>query len=157
MPKVPRFALAFALVAAALAPLSLAGPGSRAYTVETVEVSEGGFNPGICRMNREYVRFQNVGNGPIRVVRHGVIPGDPPLIDTGVLEPGEYSNEILIPHGGSTVFYDFDRPDHSMTVITPVFVTSWQVICTPDPDFRPPVPPCRSNPYCLRVASVSRD
>jgi hypothetical protein len=147
---------AFVFLAAALAPAALE-TGTRAYTVQTVEVSEAGFNPGICRMNREYVRFRNVGNVPIRVVRPGVVSGDEPLIDTGVLAPGAYSNEILIPHGGSTVFYDFDRPQHSMTVVTPVFVTYWDPICTPDPNYQPPQPPCRSNPHCLRVAAVSFD
>ena len=72
-------------------------------------------------------------------------------------EAGGFSNEILIPHGGSTVFYDFERPNHSMSVITPVFVMSWEPICTPDPDISPPQPPCRQNPYCLRVASVALD
>lgn len=130
---------------------------TRAYTVQTVEVSELGFNPAVCRMNREYVRFRNVGNAPIRVVRPGVVVGDPPLIDTGFLKPGEYSNEILIPHGGNTVFYDFDRPSHSMVVVTPVFVQNWDPICPPDPNYQPPQPPCRSNPYCLRMPLLAAD
>ena len=47
MPKLLKIPLSIALVAACL--LLLAVPErSRAYTVQTVEVSEAGFNPGIA-------------------------------------------------------------------------------------------------------------
>jgi hypothetical protein len=157
---VPRIALT---ALAALTALVLAWPGvflpteTRAYTVQTVEVSELGFNPAVCRMNREYVRFHNAGATPIRVIRPGVVASDPPLIDTGVLQPGEYSTEIIIPHGGTTVFYDFDRPQHSVTVVTPVWVEHWEPSCTPDPNYTPPQPPCRTNPYCLRLPVLAAD
>ena len=156
----PRIALT---AIAALTALVLAWPGlflpaeTRAYTVQTVEVSELGFNPAVCRMNREYVRFHNAGATPIRVIRPGVVASDPPLIDTGVLQPGEYSTEIIIPHGGTTVFYDFDRPQHSVTVVTPVWVEHWEPSCTPDPNYTPPQPPCRTNPYCLRLPVLAAD
>lgn len=156
----PRIALT---ALAALTALVLAWPGvflpaeTRAYTVQTVEVSELGFNPAVCRMNREYVRFHNAGATPIRVIRPGVVASDPPLIDTGVLQPGEYSTEIIIPHGGTTVFYDFDRPQHSVTVVTPVWVEHWEPSCTPDPNYTPPQPPCRTNPYCLRLPVLAVD
>ncbi len=156
----PRIALT---ALAALTALVLAWPGvflpteTRAYTVQTVEVSELGFNPAVCRMNREYVRFHNAGATPIRVIRPGVVASDPPLIDTGVLQPGEYSTEIIIPHGGTTVFYDFDRPQHSVTVVTPVWVEHWEPSCTPDPNYTPPQPPCRTNPYCLRLPVLAAD
>jgi hypothetical protein len=127
------------------------------YTVQTVEVSEAGFNPAVCRMNREYVRFKNVGSTPRRVIRPGVVAADPPLIDTGYIKPGEYSNEILIPHGGTTEFYDADDLAHSMTVVTPVFVEYWDPICTADPNYTPPQPPCRKNPYCVRAPVMARD
>jgi len=157
---VPRIALT---AIAAVTALVLAWPGvflpteTRAYTVQTVEVSELGFNPAVCRMNREYVRFHNAGATPIRVIRPGVVASDPPLIDTGVLQPGEYSTEIIIPHGGTTVFYDFDRPQHSVTVVTPVWVEHWEPSCTPDPNYTPPQPPCRTNPYCLRLPVLAAD
>ena len=156
----PRIALT---ALAALTALVLAWQGvflpteTRAYTVQTVEVSELGFNPAVCRMNREYVRFHNAGATPIRVIRPGVVASDPPLIDTGVLQPGEYSTEIIIPHGGTTVFYDFDRPQHSVTVVTPVWVEHWEPSCTPDPNYTPPQPPCRTNPYCLRLPVLAVD
>ena len=156
----PRIALT---AIAAVTALVLAWPGvflpteTRAYTVQTVEVSELGFNPAVCRMNREYVRFHNAGATPIRVIRPGVVASDPPLIDTGVLQPGEYSTEIIIPHGGTTVFYDFDRPQHSVTVVTPVWVEHWEPSCTPDPNYTPPQPPCRTNPYCLRLPVLAAD
>lgn len=150
-------------VAAAVLLVFVAGPlrgavsPSRAYTVQTIEVSEDGFNPPECRMNREYVRFRNVGATPRRVIRPGVVPADPPLIDTGVLKPGEFSNEILIPYGGTTKFYDAADLAHSVTVVTPVFVESWEPICTPDPNYQPPQPPCRSNPFCVRMPGVAAD
>ena len=152
-----RTVVALVVAAAMLGTAWLAASSSRAYTVQTVEVSELGFNPAVCRMNREFVRFKNVGSVPIRVVRPGVIPGDPPLIDTDYVKPGTYSNEILIPHGGNTVFYDFDRRTHSMTVITPVFVEFWDPICTPDPNYTPPQPPCRTNPHCVRMPVLAFD
>jgi hypothetical protein len=151
------FAL-FVLVGVAFAsPFSLHHASMDQYGVHTVEVSEGGFNPGVCRMNREYVQFKNVGSKPIRVIRPGIVADPTPLIDTGYLEPGETSNKILIPHGGTTPFYDADEMSHSMTVVTPVFVMSWDPICTPDPNFQPPQPPCRGNAFCLRLPGVALD
>lgn len=153
-----RITLASIALVVLVAPLALwVHEDSHAYTVQTVEVSEGGFNPSICRMNREYVRFKNVGSTPRRVIRPGVVAGDPPLIDTGYLKPGEVSNEILIPHGGTTEFYDADNLAHSMTVVTPVFVEYWDPICTPDPNYQPPQPPCRNNPYCVRAPLTAKD
>lgn len=145
-----------ALLGLAAIPL-LAGSSSRAYDVQTVEVSEAGFNPSVCRMNREYVRFKNVGSTPRRVVRPGIIPGDPPLLDTGVIQPGEVSTEFIIPHGGTTVFYDADDATHFVTVVTPVFVEYWEPICAPDPNWTPPQPPCRKNAHCLRLPAVALD
>ncbi len=157
MPKIALLALCSLFVVAAAVAVFRPAPSARGYTVQTVEVSEGGFNPGVCRMNREYVRFKNVGSSPRRVIRPGVVAGDPPLIDTGYLKPGEYSNEIIIPHGGTTEFYDADNLAHSMTVVTPVFVMYWDPICTPDPNYTPPQPPCRGNPYCVRAPVTARD
>ena len=151
------FALIVVLAAATAAPLGVRLGYTDDYNVNTVEVSEGGFNPGVCRMNREYVQFKNVGSKPIRVIRPGIVADPTPLIDTGYLEPGETSNQILIPHGGTTPFYDADNTAHSITVVTPVFVMHWDVICTPDPNFQPPQPPCRANPHCLRLPLVALD
>lgn len=149
--------ISLAAVVAVLAPLLLPNTTARGYTVQTVEVSEGGFNPTVCRMNREYVRFKNVGSTPRRVIRPGVVAGDPPLIDTGYIKPGAYSSEIIIPHGGTTEFFDADNLAHSMTVVTPVFVEYWDPICTPDPNYSPPQPPCRANPYCVRTPILAKD
>lgn len=160
LPPVSRTAqvtTAIALIAILAAGLFAVRTPARGYTVQTVEVSEAGFNPGVCRMNREYVRFKNVGSRPLRVIRPGVVTGDPPLLDTGYIKPGEYSNEIIIPHGGTTEFFDADNLSHSMTVVTPVYVQYWEPICTPDSNYSPPQPPCRSNPYCLRLPVAARD
>src|SRR3990172_6517251 len=108
--------------------LALLGSGlaphdsTRAYEVQTIEVSEAGFNPPICRMNREYVRFKNVGTGPRRIIIPALFPEDPPFFDTGVLETGEVSNALRIEYGGSTVFVDAFDSSPKGTVITPVFV-----------------------------------
>lgn len=148
---------AAALLAILLVPAALDRTASHAYTVQTVEVSEAGFNPSVCRMNREYVRFKNVGSKPIRVIRPGVVIGDPPLHDTGYIKPGQYSTEFIIPHGGTTEFFDADNAAHGVTVVTPVWVTYWEPICTPDPNYQPPQPPCRQSPHCLRVPGVALD
>lgn len=156
----PRVALLLPILAALLVLAALAmraGSVAHGYTVQTVEVSEGGFNPTVCRMNREYVRFKNVGSTPRRVIRPGVVASDPPLIDTGYIKPGAVSTEIIIPHGGTTEFFDADNLTHSMTVVTPVFVQYWDPICTPDPNYTPPQPPCRKNPYCVRAPVMAKD
>ncbi|MGE0601877.1 MAG: hypothetical protein AB7J35_21015 [Dehalococcoidia bacterium] len=151
-----RTTLTLLAIIAVAAPGFVPGGAGRALTVQTVEVSEGGFNPGVCRMNREFVQFHNVGSTTIRVGKPGVTPGDPPF-DVRTIEPGEYSSKFSIPYGGSTTFIDVDHPEHSMEVITPVFVEYWEPICTPDPDFRPPQPPCRGNEFCLRMPAVAFD
>ena len=147
---------ALIVVAAGLGPAAWSHTGGRAYTVQTVQVSELGFNPQICRMNREYVRFHNVSSKTIRVGRPSAFANEPP-IDIRELKPGEFSNEYSIPHGGTTKFIDVDNPSHEVTVVTPVFVMYWEPICTPDPNFVPPQPPCRTNPYCLRLPLLSID
>lgn len=143
--------------------LALLGSGlvphdsARAYEVQTIEVSEAGFNPPICRMNREYVRFKNVGTGPRRIIIPALFPEDPPFFDTGVLESGEVSNALRIEYGGSTVFVDAFDSSLKGTVITPVFVPKWDPQCTPDPNLQPPVPLCRNTEHCLRLPAISAD
>lgn len=151
-----RTAAALLVLVLAVSPGVIPSGSSRALTVETVEVSEAGFNPGVCRMNREFIQFRNVGSSTIRIGKPGVTPGDPPF-DVRVIEPGELSPRTSIPYGGSTVFIDIDHPDHSLNVITPTFVMYWDPICTPDPNFSPPQPPCRGNEYCLRLPLVAHD
>ncbi|MGE0706172.1 MAG: hypothetical protein AB7P22_19805 [Vicinamibacterales bacterium] len=139
------------LVLALIVPVALRAASfdvRAAYTVQVVEVNEGGFNPAVCKMNREYVQFKNVGTTPRRVIRPGVLATDPPLIDTGPIPPGGVSIEILVPHGGTTVFYDADNRSHSMQVITPVLVEYWDPICTADPSRRPAVPACLDVTRC---------
>ncbi len=129
----------------------------RAITVQTVQVSESGFNPSVCKMNRDFVRFENVGTTPRRVIRPGIIPGQEPLFDTGVLEPGEVSNAFAIPYGGTTVFFDAEDMSRSVTVVTPVFVEQWEVVCTPDPEVVAPEPACPAEMFCLRLPALARD
>ncbi len=144
------------LVLIALAWPVLPGPSTHAYEVHTVEVSSAGFNPSICRMNRAYVRFKNVGSEPRRVILPG-LGGDPPFWDSGPLQPGQTSNEYKLEYGGSTVFRDAANETHSVTVITPVHVETWDPDCTPDPSLQPPVPLCRDSAHCLRLPAVSAD
>jgi hypothetical protein len=147
----------FAVVAAVALVAGLASwLPSRAFEAETIEVSALGFNPPVCKMNRGFVRFKNVGPSTIKVGRPGLQAGDPPS-EVREMAPGEYSIAFSIPNGGSTVFLDVDRPDHRVTVVTPVFVEHWDPVCTPDPNYTPPQPPCRSNPYCLRLPVLSSE
>ena len=145
-------------IVSVLAPASLSQGNSRAYTVQTVEISELGFNPAICRMNREYVRFKNVSDSVKRVGRPSVFAGEPPF-DVQEIQPGEFSNEYLIAYGGSTVFIDVDNPEHKMTVITPVFVQTWDPICTPAAQVTPPPssPNCGAQSHCLRLPLLATD
>ena len=151
------FAVFAIVLSAALLPLQAQHEAGRAYVVETVEVSAAiGFNPTVCRMNREYVRFHNVGATTVRVGRPGVITGDPPF-DVQVIPPGGYSIEFAIPYGGNTKFIDIDNPSHSVNILTPTFVTYWDPVCTPDPNYQPPQPPCRTNAHCVRLPVVATD
>ena len=129
---------------------------AQGYTTQTVEVSEGGFNPRTCQMNREYIRFKNVGSTPRRVILPSQI-GQPPIFDTGYLEPGEVSISFTMQYPGTFEFYDADNSVNYVTVRTPVFSPTWQVICTPDPSKTPPPPVCRGNPHCLRMPLVALD
>ncbi len=158
MPQVhpSRLLLPLLGAVAALAVL-LPFPAAGAYSVQTVEISEGGFNPPSCQMNREYIRFKNTGSTPRRVTRPAATEGDPPLWDSGVLAPGETSNQVIIPYGGATRFVDPEFPDHFLIVRTPVMSKTWDVICSPDPSLQPPPPPCRLNAHCLRLPAIAVD
>jgi hypothetical protein len=152
-----RRALPLLGLLAILGPALVPADTTSAYEVQTIEVSEAGFNPPICRMNREYVRFKNVGAGPRRIIIPSLFPEDPPFFDTGVLQPGETSNEYKSENGGSTVFVDAFDPSLTGTILTPVFVLKWDVQCTPDPNLQPPVPLCRKTEHCLRLPAISAD
>lgn len=156
MPSFRRFFPLFGLLAL-LGSSLVPHDATRAYEVQTIEVSEAGFNPPICRMNREYVRFKNVGSEPRRIIIPSLFPEDPPFFDTGVLESGEVSNALRIEYGGSTVFVDALDSSLRGTVITPVFVPKWDPQCTPDPNLQPPVPLCRKSEHCLRLPAISAD
>lgn len=129
---------------------------AQGYTTQTVEVSEGGFNPRTCQMNREYIRFKNVGSTPRRVILPSQI-GQAPIFDTGYLEPGEVSISFTMQYPGTFEFYDADNSVNYVTVRTPVFSPTWEVICSPDPSKTPPPPVCRGNPHCLRMPLVALD
>jgi hypothetical protein len=138
--------------------LALAGlPGARAYEVMTVEVWEGGFNPTVCQMNREFLRFKNVGNNERRVVRISPTPGGDLLFDSGWLAPGAVSKEDYLGFPGTFRYEDFENPEHFVIVKTPVRSPQWTVVCSPDPERRPPPPLCRGQEHCLRVPSVAMD
>lgn len=153
-----RLVLAILAIVSVAAPAGLLHDATRAYTVQTVEISELGFNPTICRMNREYVRFKNVSDAVMRVGRPSVFAGQPPF-DVQELQPGEFSYAYLIAYGGSTVFIDVDNPEHKMTVITPVFVERWEPSCTPAPQVTPPPSSatCGAQSYCLRLPLLATD
>ena len=146
-------------IATVMAPAALPRTAVRAYTVQTVEISELGFNPTICRMNREYVRFHNVSDQVMRVGRPSNFAAQPPF-DVQEIQPGGYSIDYIIPYGGTTEFIDVDNPERSMTVITPVHVQSWEPICTPMPAVAPPPPAqggCGAYAHCLRLPLLSAD
>lgn len=144
---------------AALAVLAglLAAPDAGAYTVQTIEVSEGGFNPAVCQMNREYLRFKNVGSTPRRVVRYSPTPGGGLSFDSGWLQPGETSREEYMGFPGTFRFVDYENPAHAVVVKTPVFSATWPVQCEPDPAKRPPAPPCTGAAHCLRIPGLASD
>jgi len=151
MRRVAFLAAVLALAAAAVL------PGARAYEVQTVEVSEGGFNPAVCQMNREYLRFKNVGSTPRRVVWRPPTPGGEPLFDSGWLAPGEVSNAVYMGFPGTFRFEDFENAGNFVIVKTPVYSATWPVECSPDPAKRPPSPPCTGAAHCLRVPGVAMD
>lgn len=145
------------LVAIAVLVVAMVAPGARAYDVQTVEVSEGGFNPPVCQMNREYLRFRNVGSTPRRVVWRSPTPGGELLFDSGWLEPGQLSNEVYMGFPGTFRFEDAEDGERFLIVKTPVYSATWPVVCAPDPARRPPSPPCSGAAHCLRVPGLAVD
>lgn len=130
----------------------------------TIEVSEAGFNPPLCKLSRgDTVLFLNVGATPRRVVFL-----DPnshtPLYDTGDFKPNAVSLDYTgFDSPSHWVFLDTRNPAASVIVYTPTFSNSWTPNCTPDPALRPApgsyVAPhdCATAVACLRLASLAAD
>ncbi|MBA4182071.1 MAG: hypothetical protein C0506_15900 [Anaerolinea sp.] len=133
------------------------GAGASRFKVFTVEVSEAGFNPGTCQISRDnYVQFKNVGRGPIRVIRDG--SGGTLTFDSGELKPGQVSNQDFFPHGGTAKFYDYARPNNSLTVVLPVWSPEWDESCEPVPGLNPiPGFDCIQKANCAVLPSVASD
>jgi len=156
MTRLFRMATAVVLAFGALASGALAPRDAIALETWVVEFSEDGFNPGICKMNREFIRFKNVDDVPRRVIIPANVQGWDPLWDSGLVQPGELSNTFTINYGGSTQFVDPDS-GKTMTALTPVFVALWDPECEVDPAFQPTPPLCRESLNCLRLQQVARD
>lgn len=126
----------------------------------TVEVSESGFNPQVCRISRDnLVQFKNVGATTRRVILPGTGADAQPLFDSGDLAPGQVSNQQLFPHGGTVKFFDKYRPEFSVTVVLPVFTAEWDDICTPlAVNLPPPIPvSCLVKANCAVLPMLARD
>ena len=128
--------------------------------VFTVEVSENGFNPQVCRISRDnYVQFKNVGKVPRRVIRPGTGANAEPIFDSGDLAPGQTSNQEVFPHGGTARYWDKYRPEFSVTIVLPVWTAEWEDICTPAAGVPGAVPSfgCAVKANCAILPSLSRD
>ncbi len=130
--------------------------------VFTVELSERGFNPQLCRISRDnYVQFKNVGTTIRRVILPGVGANAQPAFDSGDLKPGDTSNQQVFPHGGTVKFHDNYKPELTVTVLLPVFTAEWEDICTPlavGPAPTPPASGCPVKGLCAVVLpSIARD
>ena len=128
--------------------------------VFTVEVSESGFNPQVCRISRDnYVQFKNVGKAPRRVIRPGTGANAEPLFDSGDLAPGQTSNQEVFPHGGTVRYSDKYRPEFSVTIVLPVWTPEWEEFCTPAagvPDAAPRFG-CAVRANCAVLPALARD
>lgn len=128
--------------------------------VFTIELSESGFNPQVCRISRDnYVQFKNVGKVPRRVILPGVPASAEPFFDSGDLKPGDTSNQQLFPHGGTVKYYDKYRPEFTVTIVLPVFTAEWEDICAPLVGGPAPTPAfgCTVKANCAVLPSLARD
>lgn len=128
--------------------------------VFTVEVSESGFNPQVCRISRDnYVQFKNVGKATRRVIRPGTGADAEPIFDSGDLAPGQTSNQEVFPHGGTAKYYDKYRPEFFVTIVLPVLSPEWDEICAPIAGESPTVPSfgCVVKANCAVLPSLARD
>ena len=88
------------------------------HAENTIEILPGdlGFNPETCILNRNgsKVRFYNADTEPRRVVVPLAFDPDPTeeefLLDTGVLEPGQYAQTAWVMNANQDItYYDFDN------------------------------------------------
>lgn len=131
-------------------------------TVHTVEISEAGFNPQICKISRnDLVQFKNVGTQKRHVIKPNNNPGEEPLWDFGEIAPGETSYSRVFLFGGSTELQDKFDPSLTMTILTPVWSLVWDEVCSPlaIPGPGSPAAPvgCGASAGCAILPAVSRD
>lgn len=127
-------------------------------TTFVVQVSEGGFNPSLCKVSRsDSVAFKNVGTGVRRVIFVNRAGGDP-IFDTGDIKPGETSRSYTFIDGSTHPFADVYNSSATLNVLTPVFSNSWDPECEPAAGtLRPPPKGCTGAVGCLHVAALARD
>lgn len=110
-----------------------------AHEGNVIEILPGnlGFNPSSCQLNRNghRVRFYNTDSVPRRIIEPDIStePTAPPALDTGYIEPGEYSTYWQVDGVERINYHDADNP-----VLTGV-VSSPQ--SNGAPDICKPVPP----------------
>ena len=156
-----RAVLAFLMVTVLCGAFAIhSGANASRGKVFTVEVSERGFNPQVCRISRDnYVQFKNVGTVTRRVIRPGSGLNAEPLFDSGDLKPNDVSRQEIFPYGGTAKYSDKDRPEFSVTIVLPVFTEGWEDICTPAAAL--PTPPtsfgCVVRANCAVLPSLARD
>ena len=156
-----RAVLAFLMVTVLCGAFAIhSGANASRGKVFTVEVSERGFNPQVCRISRDnLVQFKNVGTVTRRVIRPGSGLNAEPLFYSGDLKPNDVSRQEIFPYGGTAKYSDKDRPEFSVTIVLPVFTEGWEDICTPAAAL--PTPPtsfgCVVRANCAVLPSLARD
>jgi plastocyanin len=157
---VRAFAIGVITAAAVLLLATVVRPTARADggTTFVVQVSEGGFNPSLCKVSRsDSVAFKNVGTGLRRVIFVNRAGGDP-IFDTGDIKPGDTSRSYTFIDGSTHPFVDVYNPAASLNVLTPVFSNTWDPACEPAAGTLPPPPKgCTGAIGCLRLAALARD
>jgi plastocyanin len=157
---VRAFVIAVVTAAAVLLLAAVVRPAARADggTTFVVQVSEGGFNPSLCKVSRsDSVAFKNVGTGLRRVIFVNRAGGDP-IFDTGDIKPGETSRSYTFVDGSTHPFADLHNSAASLNVLTPVFSNTWDPACEPAAGTFPPPPKgCTGAIGCLRLAALARD
>ena len=63
-----------------------------------IEVNESGLNPPSCTINKgTRWAWKNVGNSVHRIIKPDAGVAQPPIFDTGDLQPGETSKQFALP------------------------------------------------------------
>ena len=117
--------LAAGMLAAGIAML-MAGQANtpvRAKALYTIEVLESGFNPETCQVSRndDEIRWLNKTSKPVHILVPDIGgPDNPPRLDFGEVQPGQYSQTLVITAQADLAYLDKNKPERKGRIVAPL-------------------------------------